>query len=88
MPHMPISELDDKGNLKEAITVEITEEEIKELRIGQKIEVTITGSVGMLQVPSDGSSKEEPPLLGIRVTGKKVEGLNAFAELARDDDED
>ena len=88
MPHMTISELDDDGGLKEILTVEISESEVKELNVGQVITVTIKGSVGMLQVPPDGTTEAEPPLLGIRVESKTIKGSNVFAELSADDDDE
>lgn len=88
MPHMTIGELGDDGKLKEALTIEVSESEVKEFRVGQVITVTIKGSVGMLQVPPDGTTDADPPLLGIRVDSKSIKGSNVFAELSADDDED
>jgi hypothetical protein len=71
----------------ETLTVDLDEDQIKQLRIGEKITLTVKGSVGMLQVPPEGTSENDPPILGIRVTSKSVEGSNVFADLVEDNDE-
>ena len=71
-----LTELDEDFNPREAMEIDISDEEVKKLTIGQKIEVVIKGSVGMLQVPPDGSSESNPATLGIRVDSKAVKGKN------------
>lgn len=73
---------------KEAITVELTKKEIKQFKIGEKITITLKGSVGLLEIPPGGATDNMPPTLGIRIDSKKVEGSNMFAELSADEDED
>ena len=86
MPRLSLMEMGE-DDLPEAMTIEISEEEVSSLNVGQKVEVTIRGSVGMLQVPP-GGTKEGPPLMGVRVSDKRVRGRNAFADLAEDEDEE
>ena len=88
MAHLSIAELDGDSKPREAMEVDISDEEVKKLTIGQKVEVVIRGSVGMLQVPPDGSSENNPASLGIRVDSKTVKGKNAFEDLAEDKDEE
>ncbi len=88
MPKVKMHEVDEEGKRQEAMVLDISEADVKQLKIGQKIEVMIEGSVGMLSVPPDGVSKDMPPELGLRVSSKKVKGLNEFADLAEDEGED
>lgn len=83
-----LHELTDGSDSPETITLDLSDEEIKKLRIGQKVKITIKGSVGMLQVPPNGSSSDDPALMGIRMTSKDIQGFNAFAELAEDAEEE
>lgn len=83
-----ISELVEGSDHPETIVLDLTDEEVKSFKIGQKIVVTIKGSVGMLSVPPEGSSKELPADMGIRITDRSIKGLNVFAELAEDADEE
>ena len=83
-----LHELGEGSDVPETVTLDMSDEEIGKLRIGQKIEIIIKGSVGMLQVPPQGSSVEDPALMGIRMTSKTVKRSNEFAELAEDEDED
>lgn len=87
MPEIGIKELDSDGEFQETLTIDLTPEVISDFRIGQKIEVTIKGSVGMLSVPPDGASEDFPPDMGIRVESKSIKLLDEFADLI-DDDED
>lgn len=88
MPHFRLGELDEDEKFREAMEIEISDEQVGELKVGQKITVTIEGSVGMLQVPPDGSSEDNPATLGIRVDSKTVRGKNAFEELSEDTEEE
>lgn len=83
-----LGELHEGSDKPETVVLDLSDDEIKKFRIGQKITITIKGSVGMLQVPPDGSSKEYPAEMGVRMTDKKIVGSNQFAELAEDDDEE
>ena len=87
MSHFRLGEIGEDSEFREAMEIDISDEEVKKLVIGQKIEVTIKGSVGMLQVPPDGSSEGNPATLGIRVDSKTVKGKNAFEELAEEEDD-
>lgn len=83
-----ISELHEGSDHPETILLDLTDEEVKKFKIGQKIVVTIKGSVGMLSVPPQGSSKDMPADMGIRITDRSIKGLNVFAELAENGDEE
>ena len=83
-----LSELHEGSDKPEVVVLDLTDEEIKKFKVGEKITVTIKGSVGMLEVPPDGSSEEFPAIMGVRMTSKKIVGSNEFAELAADEDED
>lgn len=84
-----LHELSDGSDAPETITLDMSDEAIKKLKIGQKVQITIKGSVGMLQVPPNGSSVDDPALMGIRMTSKDIKGFNEFAELSEDtEDED
>ncbi len=83
-----ISELAEGSDHTETIVMDLSDEEVKKFKIGQLITVTIKGSVGMLSVPPQGSSKEFPSEMGIRITSKGIVGSNVFAELSEDDDEE
>lgn len=83
-----LSELHEGSDRPETITLDLTDEEVKAFNIGQKVVVTIKGSVGMLSVPPQGSSKEVPADMGIRITDRSIKGLNVFAELAEDESEE
>ena len=87
MMALHIGELRENSDHPETIVLDLTDEEVKAFKIGQKIVVTIKGSVGMLNVPPQGSSEDMPAELGIRITDQSIKGLNAFAELAEDEDE-
>ena len=82
-----LMEMGTDGDDTETLTVDLTSSQIKKLRIGEKITLTVKGSVGMLQVPPEGTSEHAPPILGIRVSSKTIIGSNVFADLAEDDDE-
>lgn len=88
MPHLNLGELHEGSEHPETIVLELTDEEIVKFRVGQKIEITIRGSVGLLSVPPQGSSEEEPAELGVRITDRKIKSFNEFAELAEDEDEE
>lgn len=83
-----ITELVEGSDTPETIVLDLTDEDVKKFKIGQKVVVTIKGSVGMLSVPPQGSSEEFPSEMGIRMTSKTIVGSNVFAELAEDDDEE
>ena len=87
-----LHELAEGSDTPETIILDMSDESIKKLRVGQKVEIVIKGSVGMLRVPPEGSSEEFPSEMGIRMTSKTIKGFNEFAELAEDaeeeDDED
>ena len=88
MAKMKLSEVGPDGQSTETMTIEISERQIKQLRIGQRVEVTLKGSIGMLEVPPDGVTPDDPPLLGLLISSKKVVPENAFAQLAADDGEE
>ncbi len=71
----------------ETIVLDLSDKEVKKFKIGEKIVITIKGSVGMLSVPPQGSSKEFPSEMGIRMESKSIQGSNEFAELAEDGDD-
>ena len=79
---------DEGSEHREALEIDLTDEQVGNLKVGQKIVVTIKGSVGMIGVPPEGSSKHSPAFLGIRVGSKEVKGTNMFEELAADDEEE
>ena len=81
-----LSELREGSDHPEVVVLDLTDEEIKKFKVGQKITITIKGSVGMLRVPPEGSSEEFPAEMGVRMTSKKIVGSNEFAELAEDED--
>ena len=81
-------ELHEGSDHTETIMLDLTDAEVKKFKIGEKITITIKGSVGLLSVPPDGSSKDFPAEIGIRMTDKKIVGSNEFAELAEDADEE
>ncbi len=83
-----LSELREGSDIPETIVLDLTDDEVKTFKVGQKVVVTIKGSVGMLSVPPQGSSKEMPADMGIRITDQSIKGLNEFAELAEDEDEE
>lgn len=83
-----LHELREGSSHPETVTLDLSDEEVKKFRVGQKIEITIRGSVGMLQVPPQGSSDEDPAMMGVRMTGKVIKGFNEFAELAEDEGEE
>ena len=88
MPHVKVGELDSDSKFREAMEFDVTDEQVKSFTIGEKVEVIIKGSVGLLQVPPDGSSKMFPSSLGLRVTSKKIVSQNAFEKLAEEDEDD
>ena len=81
-----LSELHEGSDRPETIVLDLTDKEIKEFKVGEKVTITIKGSVGMLRVPPEGSSEEFPAEMGIRMTSKEIEGSNVFAKLAEDED--
>ncbi len=83
-----LSELVEGSDSPETIVLDLSDEEVKQFKIGQKIVVTIKGSVGMLSVPPQGSSKDVPADIGIRITDRSIRKTNVFAELAEDADEE
>lgn len=83
-----LHELSEGSDSPEIVTLDMSDEEIGKLRIGQKVEIVIKGSVGLLQVPPQGSSADDPALMGVRMTSKTIKGFNEFAELAEDAEED
>lgn len=83
-----LSELVEGSSHPETIVLDLSDEEVKKFKVGQKIVVTIKGSVGMLSVPPQGSSKEMPADMGIRITDRSIRGMSVFAELAEDADEE
>ena len=83
-----LHELVEGSDTPETIILDMSDEEIGKLRVGQKVEIVIKGSVGMLRVPPEGSSEEFPAEMGIRMTSKTIKGFNEFAELAEDAEED
>ena len=88
MPRVRVRELDEEGKPQEAMLVDVSEKDVKKLKIGEKVEVTIAGTVGMLSVPPDGVDEFSSAELGIKVKSKKIEGSNEFADLAEDKDGD
>ena len=94
MPEITIMEMfGDEGDEnakppREAMVIDVPEDEIKNFRIGQEITMTVRGSVGMMSVPPDGLRKDELPEMGIRVASKKIVGMNAFESLSQDVEED
>lgn len=83
-----LSELREGSDHTETIVMDLTDEEVKKFKIGEKIVITIKGSVGMLSVPPEGSSEDSPAEMGVRMTSKEIVGSNVFAELAEEDSED
>jgi len=83
-----LSELHEGSDTPETIVLDLTDKEVQAFKIGQKVVVTIKGSVGMLNVPPQGSSEGAPAEMGIRITDQSIKGLSVFAELAEDGDED
>ena len=83
-----IGELHEGSDHVKTIVLDLSDEEVQKFKIGQKIVVTVKGSVGMLNVPPQGSSEDSPAEMGIRITDREIKGLNAFAELAEDEDEE
>jgi hypothetical protein len=83
-----ITELTEGSDTPETIVLDLTDAEVKKFKVGQKITVTIKGSVGMLSVPPQGSSKDFPAEMGIRMTDKTIRGSNVFAELSEDHEEE
>lgn len=87
MHTLELAEIKD-DDFPETMTIDISEEDIKALRVGQRIEIVIKGSVGMLQIPPEGTSDGGPPMMGVRVSSKTVSKKNVFADLAEEDDGD
>lgn len=85
MPKLKIHEVDEDGKHQEAMVVDVSEADVKKLKVGEKVEVKISGTVGMLSVPPDGVDESSSAELGIKVKSKKVTGSNEFADLAEDD---
>lgn len=83
-----LGELHEDSDKPEAMVFDITDDEVKRFKVGQMVTITIKGSVGLLQVPPDGSSKEFPAEMGVRMVEKKIVGSNVFADLAEDSDDD
>ncbi len=86
MPSFHLGEMGEDDKFREAMEIDISDEQVGALKIGQKIEVIIKGSVGMLQVPPDGSSEGNPATLGIRVDSKTIKEKNVFEELSEDEE--
>ena len=84
MANMMIKELDEDDILSETMTVEIAPSKVKRLQIGQRIEITVKGTVGMLQVPPGGPGSGSPSMLGIRVIRKTIRGLNQIDSILDD----
>lgn len=82
-----LGELHEGSDRPETVVLDLTDKEIKKFNVGEKVTVTIEGSVGMLEIPPQGSSKEFPAIMGVRMTSKKIAGSNEFAKLAEDDDD-
>lgn len=93
MPMMSIGEMPDEGKeFKETMTVDVDEKQISKFKIGDKVTMVVKGTVGMLQVPRDGEpSKSDPPMMGIKVDSKKINGMTVeeaqMDDLANDDEE-
>lgn len=87
MPKMEIAGVGDDDS-KQAFSLDIDEETIQKLRLGEKISLSVEGSVGLLEIPPDGLREGEKPMLGVRVDSVKVEGSNEFADLAGDEEDD
>ena len=88
MPKISLGEMADDSDKVETIMLDLSDEEVKNFKIGEKVVVTIEGSVGMLSVPPGGSSDDMPGDMGIRISSRKIKGINEFAELSEADDED
>lgn len=86
MPSVKMKEMKDSS--AETLTLDITEDMVKKLNIGEKVEIILKGSIGMLQVPPEGTTEFDGPMLGLRLTSKKIIPSNKFADLASDDDDD
>jgi hypothetical protein len=76
------------GEEVETQTIDIPEGMAERLHIGQKIVVTMTGEIGMINTPPEDGMGE--PYIGIRIISKKIapEGGNEFSKLADADDSD
>ena len=46
-----ITELVEGSDTPETVVLDLTDDEVKKFKIGQKVTITIKGSVGMLSVP-------------------------------------
>lgn len=81
------------GSMPDIEILDVSESDIKKLKIGQYVEIKICGWVGKLSVPPDGDGN---PSLGIKVDTREVritgtnqeEGIRALADDTDDDSED
>jgi hypothetical protein len=87
MKKMSLQELD-ADDVPETMTVDIDEDEVKRLKVGQKLELLVKGTVGMLQVPPDGVSGGNPAMMGIKVSSKKLRGLSQVDEMLNEDEDE
>lgn len=78
---------------KETITLDVTEQQVKQFKVGQKVTVTVKGTVGHLSVPRyDNPTPDNPPTMGIKVDSKTINGKSTqqqgIEDLATDNDEE
>ena len=75
--------------------VELTDAEVKKLKIGQKATIKLTGKVMELEgshksefVPEDGKAEIFPGSVRLEISSASVQQSNAFTEMAEDDEDD
>ena len=70
------------------VTLDLDIELLKRLKIGQEVAISLKGVVRSLHTPPDLPDESNPASFSIRITKQSVQGLNEFAELAEDADEE
>lgn len=89
MPTIMLGDMAEDG--VKIVSMDISEKDVKKLKIGQTVELTVVGVVGRLEVPPDG---EGDPRISIRINSTEIAVLSndqtaGIRSLARDkDDED
>ena len=74
----------------ETLHLDVTPAMLKDISVGDKLTVTVTGTVLTASTPTSRDKKQfgDKPSIRMEVSKKKIVSPNAFSQLASDDDED
>ena len=86
-------DLSDQGSIKPdpVITFDTTEYQINDLKVDEEVTITIKGKIKELSMPNKGEGGVDrfkfPGHITILRKDLKIEGVNVFTELDKEDDE-